>query len=120
MRPYLLLFISFACLLFSTPKSSGTRSFVQQRALGKSCAYSKPSAKKSCATKCLKHQTHSSQQNNATGIASDCNQQVYALVNELQVEPIISFTKKDEFILPHLRKHLSPILEYDPEPPRLS
>lgn len=120
MRLYLLFFISFALLLFSTPKSSGMRSFAQQRALGKPCAYSKPSAKKPCAKKCLKHQTHSNQQNNAAGIASDCSQQVYALVNDLQVDPIISFPAKDDFILPQLRKHLSPLLEYDPEPPRLS
>ncbi|WP_266206195.1 hypothetical protein [Pontibacter kalidii] len=120
MKFYLLLFISFALLLFATPKSGGMRSFEQQRALNKSCAYSKPSGKKPCAKKCLKHQTHSNQQDNPAGIVYDCSQQIYALVNDLQAELIISFTTKHDFMLPHIRKHLSPILEYDPQPPRLS
>lgn len=117
---YLLLFVSFTLLLFTMPKNSNMRSLAQQQELNKSCANSQPSGKKRCAKKCLKHQTHSNQQENAAGIASDCSQQVYAVVNTLKSEPIISYRSEPDFILPHLRKYLSPVLEYEPEPPRLS
>lgn len=120
MKIYLLLFLSFTLLLFAMPKNSILRSFAQQRELDKSCAYSKPPGKKLCARKCLKHQTHSNQQNNAAGIAADCSQQVYAIVNALQVEPVNSFTVNPKYILAHIRKHLSPILEYEPQPPQTS
>ncbi|TXK45838.1 hypothetical protein FVR03_11640 [Pontibacter qinzhouensis] len=120
MKYYLLLFACLTLLLFVIPKSSGMRSSAQQPELKQGCKYGKRLGKKVCAKKCLKHQTHSKQQNNDTGIASDCSQQVYAVVNEQHSEPFISFTANRDFILPHIRKYLSPVLEYDPEPPRLS
>lgn len=120
MKNYLLLFVSLTLLLFAMPKNDSMRSFAQQAALKKDCQYSKRFGKKPCAKKCLKHQTHSNQQNNAAGIASDCGQQVYAVINDLPSDSFISSTPQHYFVLPHLRKHLSPVLEYDPEPPRLS
>ncbi|WP_018477728.1 hypothetical protein [Pontibacter roseus] len=120
MKNYLLLFVSLTLLLFATPKNDSLRSFAQQAALKKDCTYSKRFGKKPCAKKCLKHQTHSNQQNNATGIAADCSQQVYAVVNELHSELINLLSAKQDFTLPHIRKHLSPVLEYDPKPPRIS
>jgi hypothetical protein len=120
MKNYLLLFVSFTLLLFAMPKRDSLRSFAQQAALKKNCSYSNHSGKKHCAKKCLKHQTHSGDQNNAAGIASDCSQQVFAIVHDLQTESISSFTSQQDFILPHILKHHSPVLEYDPQPPRLS
>lgn len=120
MKNYLLLFVSFTLLLFAIPKSGSMRSFAQPAELTKSCSNSKGFGKKPCAKKCLKHQTHPDQQNNAAGISSDCSQQVYAVVNNLYSEPFPFFNIKLNFILPNIRKHLSPVLEYDPEPPRLS
>ncbi len=120
MRNYLLLFASFTLLLFALPKNSSLRGFAQQVALNKSCAYSDNGVKKSCARKCIKHQTHNEQQKNAAGLAVDCSQQVYAVVNALYTAPLPSFRAKHDFILPLIRKHLSPVLEHDPEPPRLS
>lgn len=120
MKNYLLLFVSLTLLLFTMPKSNSLRSLAQQAALKKDCQYNKHFGKKPCAKKCLKHQTHSNQGNNSTGIATDCSQQVFAVVNTLHIEPIVSFAAKHDFILPHIRKYLSPVLEYDPEPPRLS
>ena len=120
MRNYLLLFVSFTLLLFTMPKNSSMRSFAQQGELAKSCSYSKRFSKKACAQKCLKHQTHSDKQNNAAATATDCNQQVYAVVNALPSEPIIIFKANPDFILPHIQNHLSPVLEHEPEPPRFS
>ncbi|MFD2516136.1 hypothetical protein ACFSRY_19855 [Pontibacter locisalis] len=120
MKYYLLLFVSLMLLLFTMPKSSSMRSFAQQAALKKGCKYSKHLGEQSCEKKCLKHQTHSNQQNNTAGVAWDCSQQVYAIVNELPSEHFISFVSPYKFILPHIRKHFAPVLEYDPEPPRLS
>ncbi|WP_299762624.1 hypothetical protein [uncultured Pontibacter sp.] len=120
MKNYLLLFVSLTLLLFTIPKNDSLRSFAQQAALKKDCKYSKHFGKKPCAKKCLKHQTHSNQENNTAGIVIDCSQQVYAIVNELPSELFISFVSPYKFILPHIRKHLAPVLEQDPEPPRLS
>lgn len=120
MRIYLLFFVSFVLLLFAIPKNSSMRSFAQQVELKKSCSYVKLFSKKPCARKCLKHQTHSHKQNNAAGVARDCHQQVYALANEHQEEAILLFPPRPDVILPHILKHPSPVLEYDPEPPRHS
>ena len=120
MKNFLLLMVSFTLLFFTMPKKDSVRSYAQQAEIKKDCNYSKHSGKKSCARKCLKHQTHSSEQNNTTGIAADCSQQVFAIVTELQIESIYSFTSQHDFIVPLIRKHLSPVLEYDPQPPRLS
>ncbi|MFD1184797.1 hypothetical protein [Pontibacter rugosus] len=120
MKNYLLLSLSFMLLLFALPKNSSMRSFAEQAALKKDCTYSKRFGKRPCIRKCLKHQTHSRQQNSASGVASDCSQQVYALVNTLHEMPVVFFTAKPSVVLPQLRKHLPPVLENDPEPPRLS
>ncbi|MBC5994380.1 hypothetical protein [Pontibacter cellulosilyticus] len=120
MRTYLLLFLSILLLLFALPKNSSLRSFAQQAELKKACSYSKRFVKKTCARKCLKHQTHSENQNNAANLGTDCNQQVYALVSALQAEPLIYLQAKRAFKTPLVRKHLSPDLEHDPEPPRFS
>lgn len=120
MKNYLLLFLSLTLLLFAIPKNGSIRSFAQQAALKKDCQYSKRFGNKPCTKKCLKHQTHSNQQSNAAGIASDCSQQVYAVVNEQPSDPLSPSSPQHDFMLPLVRKHLSPVLEYDPEPPRLS
>ncbi|WP_276499445.1 hypothetical protein [Pontibacter litorisediminis] len=120
MKNYLLLFVSLTLLLFTLPKDSSMRSVAQQVALKKDCQYSKRFGKKPCAKKCLKHQIHPNQQNSAAGIATDCVQQVYAVVNELYSERFIPLSTKQSFTLPYTRKHLAPVLEYDPEPPRHS
>ncbi|MBB6610530.1 hypothetical protein H7F15_05740 [Pontibacter sp. Tf4] len=120
MRYYLLLFVSLTLLLFMMPKNDSLRSFAQQSTLKKGCTYSRHFGKKPCAKKCLKHQAHSGQQSNAAGIVIDCSQQVYAIVNELPSELFISFVSPYKFTIPHIRKHLAPVLEYDPEPPRIS
>ncbi len=120
MRNYLLLFVSFTLLLFAMPKNSSMHSFAQQGELAKSCSYSKRFTKKACIKKCLKHQTHSGKQNNAAATATDCGQQINAVVNTLPSESILLFKSNPDFILPHIRKHLSPVLEHDPEPPRFS
>ncbi|MFD2513280.1 hypothetical protein ACFSRY_05335 [Pontibacter locisalis] len=120
MRSYLLLFLSTLLLLFALPKNSSLRSFAQQAELKKTCSSSKRFAKKPCARKCLKHQTHSENHNNAANLVTDCSQQIYAIINSLQAKPIIYQPTKRALILPHIRKHLSPDLEHDPEPPRFS
>ncbi|MEJ8803383.1 hypothetical protein [Pontibacter sp. H249] len=120
MRTYLLLFLSTLLLLFALPKNSNLRSYAQQGELRKSCSYSKRFVKKPCTRKCLKHQTPSENQNNAANLATDCHQQVYALVHSLQTEPFVYPLAKRTYILPRIRKHLPPDLEHDPEPPRLS
>ncbi|WP_276496919.1 hypothetical protein [Pontibacter litorisediminis] len=120
MKHYLLLFVTLTLLLFALPKSSSMRSFTQQVELKKGCRISKHFGKGPCAKKCLRHQTHSGQKDNASGIALGCSQQVYAVVNELHPESPIIFETTKAFVLPLVQKHLSPVLEYDPEPPRLS
>ncbi|MBB6610594.1 hypothetical protein H7F15_06065 [Pontibacter sp. Tf4] len=119
MRNYLLLFVSFTLLLFTMPKSNSLRSFTQQAALKKDCKYSRFSGKRTCTKKCLRHHPLSGQQSNA-GIASDCSQQVFAIVQEQQSASDKTSTTIRSYRLPHIRKYLSPTIEYDPEPPRLS
>ena len=120
MKTYLLLFMSFTLLLFATPKNSSMRCFTKQAKLKTECAYNKRPDSKQCTKKCLKHQTHSDQQNNKSGVVTDCGQQAYAIVASLHTEPVISFRTSHDFILPHILKHRSPVIEYDPEPPQLS
>ena len=120
MKSYLLLFLSTLLMLFALPKNSSLRSFAQQVELKEACSSSKRFAKKPCAKKCLKHQTHSENQNNAANLSTDCSQHIYAIINSLQAEPIIYLPAKRAIILPNTRKHLSPDLEHDHEPPRFS
>ncbi|PKV75156.1 hypothetical protein [Pontibacter ramchanderi] len=75
--------------------------------------------KRPCAKKCLKHQTHS-EQNKAANVTIDCGQQLYAVVNALQADATFIFGAKQQHFLTVQRKHLSPNLGTDPDPPRFS
>lgn len=81
--------------------------------------YCKRYGKKTCAKKCLRHQTLPNQQHNE-GIATDCSQQLYAIVNTPQTDAFLSFKTTSDYALPHFQKHISPVLEHEPEPPRLA
>ena len=117
MRTYLLLFLSTLFLLFAMPKNNSMLRKTQQAELKEAGRHCKRTGKKPCPKKCLRHQTSPSQQHNA-GIATDCSQQLYAIVDLLQADTILSFTTASDYVLPHIRRHLSPVLEHEPEPPQ--
>lgn len=121
MKIYLLMFMGLMLLLFAMPKNNGERSFAQQVALKKDCKASKRIGKGSCSRKCLKHQTHSSQQNNAAGTAADCSQQLFAIVADRQEEgQHPPFTAPQPISPAAAKKHQPPHLDEDPDPPRYS
>jgi hypothetical protein len=122
MKPYLLLFFSTLLMLFtlSQPGTLGySLSCVKQSELKAATKYAGHPVKRKCAKKCLKHQTHSSQQNAAT-VVVDCNQQFFAVVAES--EPAFDFlpSSLEVATIPADKKHLSPSLEAEPDPPRFS
>lgn len=122
MMRYLLLFISTLLMLF-TLSQPDTRvnsfSCVKQSQLKEAINSDKHLVRRKCAKKCLRHQTHSEQQNAAT-VVVDCSQPFYALVAE--TEPTFDFTPASLAVatIPADRKHLSPSLEAEPDPPRFS
>ena len=120
MKTYLLLFFSTLLLLFTLPKngSVGGLAGTERAELKKTCSH-KRLGKAACTRKCLKHQSPSGQQN-AANLATDCSQQVYAIVATLPSDLLFTFPLQRATILPAPRKHLAPDLEYEPEPPRLS
>ncbi|NEM99063.1 hypothetical protein [Pontibacter burrus] len=118
MRTYLLLFLSTLFLLFAMPKNNSVLRSTQQAELKEAGKYCKRTGKP-CPKKCLRHQTIPNQQHNE-GIATDCGQQLYAIVDLSQADTLLSFTTTSDYVLPHIRKHLSPVLEHEPEPPRFA
>ncbi|WP_158607193.1 hypothetical protein [Pontibacter oryzae] len=121
MKNYLLLFMSTLLLLFVLPKNGSYAQRVlgmEQRSVKTSCATKRP-VKPTCARKCLKHQTHSEQMPGAN-FASDCSQQVFAVIS-----PQASYTmwhplQLREIGTPASLTYLSPELKIDPEPPKLA
>ena len=120
MKAYLLLFLSSLFLLFTLPKNTNLHGVLQQHALRQSCSSGKSIGKKNCARKCLKHQTHTERKGSPAGITPDCNQQTYAILHVLQPVSTLIFPVNQGAVGAYIRSHLSPDLERDPEPPRLS
>ena len=121
MKSYLLLFFSILLLLFTLPRPDRNVSRfagTEQAVLKKSCN-SKRLARRTCAKKCLKHQTHSEQQN-AASFATDCSQQLYAVVAAEQPDAGIALVALEPVIRFAQKKHPSPILESEPDPPRVA
>lgn len=121
MKSYLLLFFSILLLLFTLPKPDRNVSRfagTEQAVLKKSCN-SKRLARRTCAKKCLKHQTHSEQQN-ATNFATDCSQHLYAVVAAEQPVTGITPVTLQSVIRFAQKKHLPPNLESEPDPPRVA
>ncbi|GAA4442716.1 hypothetical protein GCM10023188_42740 [Pontibacter saemangeumensis] len=122
MMRYLLLFISTLLMLF-TLSQPGTRvnsfSCVKQTQLKEAIDSEKHLVRRKCAKKCLKHQTRSEQQNAGT-VVVNCSQPFYAVVAE--TGPTFNFTPASLEVaaIPADRKHLSPSLEVEPDPPRFS
>lgn len=122
MKGYLLLFFSTLLMLF-TLSQPGTRvnsfSCMKQSQLKEAINSDKHLVKRKCAKKCLRHQTHSEQQNGVT-VVVDCSQPFYAVVAE--TESMVGFTPAslEVGVIPADRKHLSPSLEAELDPPRFS
>jgi hypothetical protein len=121
MKSYLLLFFSILLLLFTLPNPDRnmSRFVVTEQAVLKKTCNSKRLAKRTCAKKCLKHQTHSEQQN-AANFATDCSQHLYAVVAAEQFEVSFAPFAFQPAARLTLKKHLSPHLESEPDPPRLA
>ncbi|WP_242929153.1 hypothetical protein [Pontibacter vulgaris] len=121
MKTYLLLFLSTMFLLFGIQKSSSLPGFAdfKQGIVSQSCKYSKHGFKKPCAKKCLKHQSHSEQKGAATTL-TDCTQQAYAVVAAQQHHTFYTSVIAQSAIVTGINKHLSPYLETEHAPPRLS
>ncbi|WP_162426654.1 hypothetical protein [Pontibacter pudoricolor] len=121
MKTYLLLFVSTLFLLFGIQKSSslpGAADF-KQRFVSKSCKYSNQGFKKPCAKKCLKHQTHS-EQKGAANVVTDCPQQTYGVASAQLLPAFYTLAVVQSTIVTNSNKHLSPYLETEHAPPRLS
>ena len=122
MKHYLLLFFSTLLLLFTLSQTDG-------RVSGFSCAgqhelrtadnADKRLVKRRCAKKCLKHQTHSEQQNGATA-ATDCSQQFYAVIAANGSAEFFSSGFSQPVSPSADSIHQTPSLEADPDPPRFS
>ncbi|MCJ8164358.1 hypothetical protein MKJ04_05840 [Pontibacter sp. E15-1] len=122
MKPYLLLFLSTLLLLFALPKNnSGLRGNGGngQSELNSSCSKSKVALKRTCRKKCIKHQTHSEQQG-AASFATDCGQQVYAVLSASDHNASYTIQVERTRFLKDVRIHLPPDLATDPDPPRFS
>ena len=119
MKRYLLLFLS-TLLLFALSQAGGRVggfACVKQQELRAGENADEPVMKRKCAKKCLKHQTHSEQQN---GAATDCSQQYYAVITEHKpAEPFYSGVPQPA-TPPADKTHQTPSLEADPDPPRFS
>lgn len=122
MQGYLLLFVSIVFLLFGIQRSSSLYGLAdgKQGILTSSCSYSKTGLKKPCAKKCLKHQTHSIPKG-AANVATDCNQQLYAVVTVPDSNKLHSFDVVRVTNVADIHQHLSsPYLEKEHAPPRIS
>ena len=118
MKGYLLLFFSTLLLLFSLPENGRPRnsySATQRSELKKTCS-SRRLARHTCRKKCLKHRSHPQQQ--ATGSATDCSQQLYAVVTSPEHDLVYHFPDLQKAMLPVCTSYRSPSLEAEPDPPR--
>ncbi|MCX2739020.1 hypothetical protein [Pontibacter anaerobius] len=121
MRNYLLLFISTILLLFALPRYGSNGNSIpgmEKAVVKKACTY-KRLVKRNCVKGCLKHQTHSEQQNTA-GVVIDCSQPFYAIVNPLEEQLLHALVLRQDNVQPLTPKPLSPPLEIEPDPPRFS
>lgn len=121
MKNYLLLFLSSMILLFLLPK---TGSYMQLgQAMGqstvKSSCMNKQLVKRTCAKKCLKHQTHSKQQQDSN-IGSDCSQHVVAIISLQANNSFCLLRQLPETGIPADSIYFSPDRTIDPEPPKLA
>lgn len=123
MKSYLLLGISVLLLLFTLPKPSATAGRwvnSEQPVLKKACDKKKPTARRTCKKKCLRHQTHSSQENN-TGTVPDCGPTTFAFLANSPVSlsyPILALQKTSGNWV--ATRYLPPPLKREPNPPRVS
>lgn len=121
MKSYLLFFLSIMLLLFTLPnQGSKVNSLpgMEQGVVKKGCT-SKRLVKRTCRKGCLKHQTHSEQQN-AANLAADCSQTIYALVTAIQEPKLYTPRHLSPTAFPTPSKYLSPDLEAEHGPPRYS
>ncbi len=120
MKSHLLLFFSIMLLLLSLQKSSKYNfADARQVVLVKSCSYAHPGIKKPCAKKCIRHQTHSQSKGAAT-VVVDCGQQLYAVVHTLEIATSYNSATAQTVKVSNAPQHLSPYLETEHAPPRLS
>ncbi|WP_139308008.1 hypothetical protein [Pontibacter flavimaris] len=108
-------------LLFALQKSSnlpGVADF-KQSLVAKGCKYGNSGLKKPCTKKCLKHQTHS-ESKGAANMVTDCTQQVYAIVTVQQLPSFYTMAMVQAIIVTDSNQHISPYLETEHAPPRLS
>ena len=121
MKSYLLLFLSMMLLLFTLPKngsSADSYTGMRQDVIQKACA-SKGLVKRTCRKGCLKHQTHSEQQQ-AGSVVTDCSQQFYAMLTPLQQHLLYAPQLLQSSEAPVAAKLLSPYLKVEPDPPQYS
>jgi hypothetical protein len=119
MRSYMFIVFSIIFLLFIFPvtNSMGKSSTAMEQPLLKRTCASKKFAKHSCKKRCLKHQKYPGQQD-AANVVIDCSQHYFAVVplqEQLQFfsQPVPRVVK-----LVTARKHLSPALKDEPDPPK--
>ncbi|WP_192820635.1 hypothetical protein [Rufibacter sp. LB8] len=123
MKSYLLLGISVLLLLFTLPQPhQAVNRWVSPdtSVLKKVCDTQKHTAKRTCKKKCLRHQTHTSQENN-TGTVSDCPSPIYAMMGNTLATPVFYFFPRVKVKGNLLAvSYLPPPLERELNPPRVS
>ncbi|WP_299759439.1 hypothetical protein [uncultured Pontibacter sp.] len=108
-------------LLFVLPNSGRTGSEVSGMEHGfikKSCA-AKRLAKRACVKGCLKHQTHSDNQQ-STNTVTDCSQTFYAVVAQTQERSKFVTLPQRQKGSPVFTEHLPPYLKAERKPPRFT
>ncbi|ARS34675.1 hypothetical protein [Pontibacter actiniarum] len=120
MKGYLLLFFSTVLLLFTLPQPGNgvLRDPGEAQSVLKKACSAKHLVKRSCRKGCLKHQTPAGRQD--ANAATDCGQQVYALVTPLHQHQLQAPLMLHKLSIPAARKHLSPNLKAEPDPPQHS
>lgn len=120
MKHYLLLFLSTLLILFTLaqPQKPVKGFACAEKSVLKAAVNSKK-IKRTCARKCLKHQTHSEQQN-ATNAPVDCSQQQYAVVADKYSTILFESAAMQQYMVPVQLKLPAPHLGADPDPPRIS
>ena len=120
MKRYFFLFLSILLMLFALPKQGRVNSLsgMELAVLKKACS-AKRLVKRTCAKKCLRHQTHSQHQDTA-GITTDCSTPAFAVLFTQEQEVPLSFPLMRAAMVTATKRYLSPHLETDPDPPRFS
>ncbi|WP_461490511.1 hypothetical protein [Pontibacter sp. HJ8] len=122
MKCHLLLLFSLLLLLLTLSQPGGRVNGMlcaKQRDLTETLTAGQRQVKRTCAKKCLKHQTHSEQQS-GTNFAPECSHPVYAVLTEMVPAAILPAALLQQVHLPAGKKHLPPSLEAEPDPPRFS